>query len=95
MGAASTPRVVTAAVVWAVLRRPSLWWTALRQISRLAPRRWWASRPFLPVPSREYMEFRLVTQYGGGHGEPLRAAEPRDVVDYLRWCREWDRAGTR
>lgn len=91
MGAANAPRVVTWAVTWAVVRRPSLWVTALRQVARLAPTRWWARKPFLPLPSREYSEFRLVTQYGGGHGEPLHAAEPRDVVDYLVWCKEWNR----
>ncbi|MGA0863642.1 MAG: hypothetical protein ACO3RB_07105 [Ilumatobacteraceae bacterium] len=91
MGASTGPRVVTLAVTWAVVRRPSLWITAVRQVARLAPHRWWATKPFAPVPSREFMEFRLVTQYGGGHGEPLSAAQPGDIVDYLRWCKEWDR----
>lgn len=91
MGASTGPRVVTLAVTWAVVRRPSLWLTAVRQVARFAPHRWWSSKPFVPVPSKEFMEFRLVTQYGGGHGEPLRAAQPGDVVDYLRWCKEWNR----
>ncbi len=95
MGADSGPRVVTWKVTWAIVRRPSLWLTAMVQIFRLAPRRWWARAPFLPVPPREYMEFRLVTQYGGGHGQPLQTAEPVDVVDYLRWCKEWDRTTRR
>ena len=82
--------LVTLSVVGAVIRRPSLWVTALRQIALLAPRRWWASAPFLPVPPKNYIEFRLVTQYGGGHGEPQDDIRPVDVVDYLRWCKQWN-----
>lgn len=84
-GAAS---VVRPAIVGAVLVRPSLWWVALRQVARLAPRGWWKRAPFLPVPPADYVEFRLVTQYGGGHGEPRGDIRPVDVVDYLQWCKE-------
>lgn len=91
MGTTARPRVLTVEVVRAVLSHPTLWPTAIRQIGRLAPHRWWARRPFLPVPSAEYLEFRLVTQYGGGHGEPLRSPDGADVVAYLRWCRDFDR----
>jgi hypothetical protein len=35
------------------------------------------------------MEFRLVTQYGGGHGVERGAIRSEDVVAYLRWCRDW------
>jgi hypothetical protein len=67
----------------AVLARPRLWPVALRQARRLAPPRWWARPPFLPVPDRGYLEFRLVTAYGTV-GRPAR----RDVVEYLEWCRD-------
>ena len=70
-----------------ILRRPRLWPTALRQAMRLVPARWWGRPPYLPVPSREYMRFRSLTQYG----DPGRPADPDDVVNYLRWCSEWDR----
>lgn len=71
-------------VVMAVLVRPWLWGTALGQLRRLAPNGWWRNRPHLPLPSREYLHFRLVTMYGGaGTGPP----DPDDVVTYLRWCR--------
>jgi len=69
----------------AVLRHPSLWNTALRQLVRTAPRRWWRTAPFLPMPSRAYTEFRLLTQYGDAAHRP----EPHDVVNYLRWCKAW------
>jgi hypothetical protein len=47
---------------------------------------WWKRRPYLPVPSGSYIEFRLVTQYGdAGH-----AWDPDDVLNYLRWCKSWE-----
>jgi hypothetical protein len=69
-----------------VLARPDLWWAAIRQALRLARPRWWASAPFLPVPDADYLRFRFETQYGSG-GRP----DPRDLVDYLVWCRRGDR----
>ena len=70
-----------------VLRHPSLWVTGMQQGLRLVPTRWWTRRPYLPVPSRSYLEFRLVTQYGDISHRP----EPQDVLNYLRWCRDWQR----
>jgi len=66
----------------AVLRRPGLWSTAIRQILLAVPARWWARSPYLPLPSRTYLRFRIETAYGS-------AAAPRaaDVVRYLEWCR--------
>ncbi|MFM2046760.1 MAG: hypothetical protein RL383_837 [Actinomycetota bacterium] len=81
------------AVVMAVLRRPGLWPTAVRQVLRMAPRGWWRRPPFLPVPPADYVEFRLVTQYGGEYLRSGGRVVPADVVDYLRWCRDWDRQG--
>jgi hypothetical protein len=70
----------------AVLREPSLWPTALRQARRAVPRRWWTRRPRLPVPSADYLRFRLETQYGH-----RGAVAGEDVVTFLRWCRDSDR----
>lgn len=74
-------------IVGAVARRPSLWPTAVRQGARLVPTRWWRRPPFLPVPTRSYLEFRLLTQYG----DISHRTEPDDVLNYLRWCRDWQR----
>ena len=74
-------------MVAAVAGRPRLWPVAVRQLRRTAPDRWWARRPFLPVPTRRYLDFRLLTQYG----ETSRSVVAADVVDYLEWCRQWDR----
>ena len=66
-----------------VARRPRLWPTAARQAGRLVPPAWWRRAPFLPLPSRDYVRFRLRTQYGAA-GDP----DPGDVVTYLEWCRQ-------
>ncbi|HUQ39943.1 MAG TPA: hypothetical protein VM030_07280 [Acidimicrobiales bacterium] len=67
----------------AVLRRPGLWPTAVTQIRVLAPRGWWRRPPFLPLPDKDYLRFRLQTAYGDADRDP----EPADVVTYLHWCR--------
>ena len=83
---------ISVSAVVAVRGRPSLWFTAVRQLFRLAPRGWWHRAPFLPVPAREYLEFRLVTQYGGGHGSANAPVRAEDVVDYLQWCKQWNQS---
>jgi hypothetical protein len=85
--ASSRGRVVAAAVA-AVLVRPSLWPTAVRQAARLTPAGWWRRAPFLPLPDRDYLAFRLETQYGA----TVEGADPADVVRYLTWCRDQQRA---
>ena len=76
-------------LVGAVLRRPDLWPTALRQWQRTTPKSWWRRAPFLPVPRPDYVRFRLVTQYGDENA-PIA---PPDVIDYLSWCKQQDRLG--
>ncbi|MEY3589092.1 MAG: hypothetical protein RJA47_1688 [Actinomycetota bacterium] len=90
---ARRPRLVTASLVGAVLARPSLWPTAIVQLFRLAPRGWWRRVPFLPLPPADYMEFRLVTQYGGRFLASGESIDSADVVDYLMWCKNWNRRG--
>lgn len=76
-----------AAAILAVLLRPWLWWTALRQGLRLAGPRWWRRPPYVPLPDREYLRFRMLTAYG----DPTAAPLPADLVSYLEWCRAWPR----
>lgn len=68
--------------VLAVLIRPWLWVTAVRQVFRLARPGWWRRSPFLPLPDEDYMRFRLETQYGDE-----RTPAPEDLVTYLEWLR--------
>ena len=67
----------------AVLRRPSLWGTAVRQAAALATPGWWERAPHLPLPAEPYLAFRLSTQYGDAGHQP----DPEDAVAYLRWCK--------
>lgn len=47
--------------------------------------RGWARRaPFLPLPSREYVRWRMFTAYGDEHAVP----PPEDVERFARWRRE-------
>ncbi len=84
---AGVPTIAAAARVLRVLAvHPVLWPTAARQVRVLARPRWWRHAPFLPVPSAEYLRFRLLTAYGGeGTGVPTSG----DVVAYLEWCRAY------
>lgn len=70
----------------AVAMRPGLWSAAVRQGFRLARHDWWKTPPFLPLPSPDYIAFRITTQYGS----PTATLEIADVIDYLKWCRDWD-----
>lgn len=72
-------------MVSAVARRPRLWPSAARAWLDHVPSGWYRRRPFLPVPDRDWMRFRLQTQYG----DPERRPEPDDVVTWLEWLRGW------
>jgi hypothetical protein len=67
----------------AVALRPGLWLTAIRQLGRAIPSRWWTRSPYVPLPDRAFLRFRLETAYGA-HGRP-RAS---DLVRYLEWTRQ-------
>ena len=44
--------------------------------------RWWARAPFLPIPAREYIRWRMFTAYGDADAVP----PVDDVVRYARWA---------
>lgn len=69
------------AVAGAVAARPRLWPAALRQVRGLARPGWWRRPPFVPLPDRDWMAFRLTTAYG----DPGAALVPADVVTWLEW----------
>lgn len=69
------------------LRRPGVV-PALLGLAWAARRRGWYRRaPFLPIPPRSYLAWRLDTAYGDPTADP-----PRDEAErYLRWTRQMRR----
>lgn len=47
-------------------------------------RRWWAVPPFLPLPDRTYLRWRMYTAYASEDAVP----PVEDVVSFARWRRE-------
>ncbi len=47
-------------------------------------RDWYRRPPFLPVPPREYMRWRMFTAYGDENAVP----PVEDIVGFARWRRE-------
>ena len=66
----------------ATLRRPSLAVDLLRVAWRFRARGWYARFPFLPLPSRPYMRWRMVTAYG----DPDIVPPAEDIIRYARWA---------
>lgn len=70
-----------AAAAAKVLARPRLWGPALAQARLLVPNRWWASAPFLPLPDRRWLAFRMTTAYGS----PGLQVDADDLATWLEW----------
>lgn len=49
---------------------------------RFRRNRWWARAPFLPLPARNYVRWRMYTAYGDYEAVPPLD----DVVRYARWA---------
>lgn len=47
-------------------------------------RRWWIQPPFLPLPDRAYLRWRMYTAYGDEAAVP----PSEDVIRFARWRRE-------
>lgn len=47
-------------------------------------RRWWTRAPFLPLPDRGYVRWRMYTAYGEEDAVP----PIEDVIRFARWRRE-------
>ena len=62
--------------------RPALALALVRVAWRFRRRRWWAHSPFLPLPPREYVRWRMHTAYGDHDAVPPAA----DVERYARWA---------
>jgi hypothetical protein len=69
----------------AIVVRPRLWRVAMRQARALARPAWWRRPPFLPLPDRAWLRFRMQTAYGDASAAP----RPADLVAFLEWCRSY------
>lgn len=69
--------------VVALARRPSLWLTAAAVYAGLVPSGWWRRSPYLPVPDRAWVAFRMETAYG----DPAAVPGPEDLIGFLAWAR--------
>ena len=63
------------------IRRPSLAVDLLRVSWQFRPREWYRQFPFLPLPDREYLRWRMHTAYGDQGAFP----SADDVERYARW----------
>ena len=63
---------------------PRLAFDLLRLAWSFRARDWYARPPFLPLPPREYLRWRMFTAYGDEEAVPPVG----DVVNFARWRRE-------
>jgi len=63
------------------LLHPRLYWPALRAAWRFRARDWFRRPPFLPLPPREYLDWRMETAYRSADALPT----PEEFGRYLRW----------
>jgi len=66
------------------LLRPRLAVDLLRLAWSFRARDWYRRPPFLPLPPREYMRWRMFTAYGDEQAIP----PVDDVANFARWRRE-------
>ncbi len=72
---------LTLTLVGRALLSPSLAIALLTVVWRFRRRGWYARFPFLPVPSRPYVAWRMYTAYGSE--DALPSAD--EVERYARW----------
>ena len=63
---------------------PRLALDLLRTAWAFRRREWWRKSPFLPLPDRTYLRWRMYTAYGDEDAVPPL----RDVIGFARWRRE-------
>ena len=69
------------ALVTRAVASPALAADLLRIAWRFRARSWYRRPPFLPLPPREYVRWRMHTAYGDHDAVP----PVEDVVRYARW----------
>ena len=75
------------AVAPLLVQRPILAREALRVWKSLVPLKWWRRAPFLPVPDRDWIAFRMETAFGGDAATP----DAHALGDVLSWSAAFKR----
>jgi len=75
---------LTAGLTWRGLLNPRLGLDLLRTVWAFRRRHWWARPPYLPLPDRDYLRWRMYTAYADESAVPPL----EDVVRFARWRRE-------
>lgn len=75
-------------LLFALLRKPSLWSTSIKQIFILAKNRWQLTPPFLPFPSSDFLEFRIITY----QGEAEKLPDVDVVIRWLTWVADLEKS---
>jgi len=68
-------------LIRAAFTRPKLLLPLLGAAWRFRRRDWYRRPPFLPLPSAEYMRWRMHTAFGNERTEPSAA----ELEAYLKW----------
>jgi len=72
------------------VRHLKIAWALLRFYGRAVPGDWYRKFPFLPIPPRDYIQWRLHTAYG--QRRPPLGTVVRDVWQFGDWLRTFPRA---
>jgi len=75
---------LTARLSARALVNPRLAVDLLRTAWAFRRRDWWRKAPFLPLPDRGYLKWRMYTAYADENAVP----PAEDVVRFARWRRE-------
>jgi hypothetical protein len=75
---------LTSQLLWRGLVNPRLGLDLVRTVWAFRRRRWWSRAPFLPLPDREYLRWRMYTAYADEDAVP----PPEDVIRFARWRRQ-------
>jgi hypothetical protein len=73
---------LTLSLIGHALAKPGTGVALLRVAWRFRRRGWYRRFPFLPLPAREYVQWRMHTAYGRDDAVP----PVRDVVRYAKWA---------
>jgi hypothetical protein len=64
------------------VRHPVTGVALVRVAWRFRRRNWWRRAPFLPLPARDYLRWRMYTAYGDADVVPPVG----DVIRFARWA---------